>query len=117
MIEMFGFFGTRQQTKTNGYRGSCPIARCRVFYREPLAQSSLGVYVEVQNEGRHLVYVANRGVTPAYLDTPYDEWCRQQLLESYVFSSLDTAQTYFQRRHGEAAPDLETAVRSQMVPC
>lgn len=114
---MFGFFESKRQSGQGGYHGSTPIARCQVFYREPLPQSSPAVYVEVQEDGRHLVYVSNRGVTPAYMNTPYDEWCRQQLVESYVFASLDTAQTYFQRRRGDDAPDIVSAVRGQMAFC
>lgn len=114
---MFGLFGARKQERQDGYYGRAPVALCQIFYREPLPQSSPAVYVEVQQDGRHLVYVANRGVTPAYMNTPYDEWCRQQLLESYVFASLDTAQSYFKRRRGDDAPDLVSAVRSQLSFC
>lgn len=111
---MFGFLRSSQQEKQKSRPDAFFGGRCRVFYREHHANNMPGVYVEVQEEGRHLVYVSNRGVTPAYLHAPYDEWCQEQLLESYVFSSLDTAQAYFQRRHGEAAPDLVSSVRSQM---
>jgi hypothetical protein len=114
---MFGLFTAKREESHAGYGRHAPIARCQVFYRELLSQNSPAVFVEVQEDGRHLVYVSNRGVTPAYMNTPYDEWCRQQLVESYVFASLDTAQSYFQRRRGEDAPDLVSAVRSQMSFC
>ena len=106
---MFGFFGS----KGRKWQPANAPSRCNVFHREPL--KGPGVYVEVRGEGDHLVYVSNRGVTPAYLNTPYDEWCRQELIESYVFASLDSALGYFQRRKGDASLDLVSSIRSSVA--
>lgn len=106
---MFDFFGSGKRNK-----GGWPPANalCHVFHREPL--KGPGVYVEVRGEGDHMVYVSNRGVTPAYLNTPYDEWCRQELLESYVFASLDSALAYFQRRQ-TGTPELVSSIQSSVA--
>lgn len=109
---MFGFFG-RSRENTRRRAANEQVARCEVFHREPIRGP--GVYVEVRDEGNHLVYVSNRGVTPAYLNTPYDQWCRQELLESYVFASLDSAIDYFQRRRSGFVPDLVSAIRGQVA--
>ncbi len=111
---MFGFF---ESFNRNRQRAAYPATRsnpvkCEVLYREPL-QNGPGVFVEIRDEGEHLVYVSNHGITPAYLNTPYEQWCRENLLESYVFATLDSALDYFQRRQGGIKPDLISAIRGQ----
>lgn len=110
---MFGLFENNRAKKAKNWRAANEVvSSCRVFYREPLRGP--GVYVEVRGEGDHIVYVSNRGVTPAFLNTPYDQWCREELEESYVFATLDSALDYFQRRASDGvAPDLLTAIRGQ----
>lgn len=109
--EMFGFFGSKHQ-KGRKWQPANTVARCTVFYREPL--KGPGVYVEIRGEGDHLVYVSNRGVTPSFLNTPYDQWCREELLESYVFATLDSALDYFQRRKGDM-PELVSSIRNSVA--
>jgi hypothetical protein len=111
---MFGFF---ESFNRNRQRAAFQAAhdhpvKCEVLYREPL-HGGPGVFVEIRGEGEHLVYVANHGITPAYLNTPYEQWCRETLLESYVFATLDSALDYFQKRHGGIKPDLISAIRGQ----
>lgn len=110
MFSLFEVFGRNRQSVRQVANGS--PKKCRVLHREPL-HGGPGVFVEIRAEGDHLVYVSNRGVTPAYLNTPYEQWCRENLLESYVFCTLDSALDYFQKRQSGTQPDLLSAIRKQ----
>lgn len=107
---MMGLFGNskRKQADEALFAGNC-----RVFHREG-RQGHARVFIEVLADGDRRMYIANEGVTPAYLNLFYDDWCTRNLSASYVFADFDSAIAYFTARHDDMAHYVRDSISSKM---
>jgi hypothetical protein len=71
------------------------IVNCYNFIRQGKSDTYRNVFVEVHPTGGVKTYYAKDGITPSYMPDDYDSWCLEYLNESYVFSSLQEAQSHF----------------------
>jgi len=111
---MFGFFGASGAKKGAKTRVSANTQeKCVHFHREPSLHPTK-IFVEVRDMGDHTIYISNQGITPSFLNTPYDDWCRSHLTESYVFASRDSAMHYFEKRPNELSRHLMQAIAEQV---
>ncbi len=92
------FIAPHNQSRLYRNRRPGKPALCTSYKRESLKNAS-GIFVEVKQDGTFMVYTSHTGVTPAYNSDPYDIWCRANLVESYVFATVDSALDYFTGKH------------------